>query len=62
MSDILIWLAPVAAITALFAACVVFFAMCRADNDDENVRRLLEWLLSDEGQELIEAVGYARIK
>lgn len=39
-----------------------FYAVCRADNYDENVRRLLDWLLSDEGQELIEAVGYARIK
>ncbi len=39
-----------------------FYAVCRDDNDDENVRRLLDWLLSDEGQELIEAVGYARIK
>ncbi len=39
-----------------------FYAVCRKDNEDENVRRLLDWLLSDEGQELIEAVGYARIK
>ncbi len=39
-----------------------FYAVCRSDNDDENVRRLLDWLLSDEGQGLIEAVGYARIK
>ncbi len=39
-----------------------FYAVCRADNDDENVRCLLDWLLSDEGQALIEAVGYARIK
>ncbi len=39
-----------------------FYAVCRADNDEENVRRLLDWLLSDEGQSLIEAVGYARIK
>lgn len=39
-----------------------FYAVCRADNDDKNVRILLDWLLSDEGQGLIEDVGYARIK
>ena len=38
MSDILIWLAPVAVITVLFAVCVVFFRRasnaCRAGGDD----------------------------
>ncbi len=39
-----------------------FYAVCRKDNDKENVRRLLDWLLSDEGQALIEATGYVGIK
>jgi len=39
-----------------------FYAIYRADNQNENIPLLIEWLLSDEGQELIEASGYVRIK
>lgn len=39
----------------------VFYAMVRADNDDPNVRALLDWILSDEGQALIAASGYSGI-
>jgi phosphate transport system substrate-binding protein len=39
-----------------------FYAIYRADNENENIPVLIEWLLSDEGQELIEKTGYIRIK
>ncbi|MBQ7298615.1 MAG: substrate-binding domain-containing protein [Clostridia bacterium] len=35
-----------------------FFAIYRADNKNENIPRLIEWILSEEGQALIEACGY----
>lgn len=38
-----------------------FYAIYRADNDNENIPILIEWLLSDEGQTLIEETGYVRI-
>ncbi len=38
-----------------------FYAIYRADNDNPNVPILIDWLLSDQGQELIEQVGYVRI-
>ncbi len=38
-----------------------FYAIYRADNDNENVRKLIDWILSDEGQEIIEKTGYVRI-
>ena len=38
-----------------------FYAVYRADNQNENVRRLIDWLLSDEGQRLIEACGYVAL-
>ena len=38
-----------------------FYAIYRADNENENVPRLIEWLLSDDGQTLIEETGYVRI-
>lgn len=38
-----------------------FYAIYRADNDNENIPRLIEWLLSGEGQALIEACGYTSI-
>ncbi|MBQ7780253.1 MAG: substrate-binding domain-containing protein [Clostridia bacterium] len=40
---------------------VQFYAIYRADNDNENVPALIDWLLSDEGQTLIEESGYVRI-
>ena len=39
-----------------------FFAIYRADNDNPNVKILIDWLLSDEGQSLIEQCGYVRLK
>ena len=39
-----------------------FYAIYRADNGNENIQILIDWLLSDEGQTLIEESGYVRIK
>lgn len=39
-----------------------FYAIYRADNTNQNIPILIEWLLSDEGQALIEETGYVRIK
>lgn len=38
-----------------------FYAIYRADNENENIKPLIEWILSDEGQTLIEQTGYVRI-
>ena len=38
-----------------------FYAIYRADNDNENIPRLIDWILSSEGQALIEACGYTAI-
>jgi len=38
-----------------------FYAIYRKDNPNENLPRLVHWLLSDEGQNLIEACGYVRL-
>ncbi len=38
-----------------------FYAIYRKDNKNENIPRLVEWILSEEGQTLIEASGYVRI-
>lgn len=38
-----------------------FFAIYRADNENENVLRLIDWILSEEGQAIIEACGYTAI-
>lgn len=39
-----------------------FYAIYRADNDNPNIPVLIDWLLSDQGQDLIEMTGYVRIK
>lgn len=39
-----------------------FYAIYRADNTNKNIPVLIDWLLSDEGQTLIEKTGYVRIK
>lgn len=39
-----------------------FYAIYRADNQNENIPVLIDWLLSEEGQTLIEQTGYVRIK
>jgi len=38
-----------------------FYAVYRTDNTNENVPRLIDWILSPEGQTLIEQCGYVRI-
>ena len=35
-----------------------FYVVYRKDNDNPNVKKLADWLLSEEGQRLIEACGY----
>lgn len=45
-----------------YPVSVPFYAIYRADNDNENLPRLVEWLLSDEGQLLIEQSGYIPIR
>lgn len=39
-----------------------FYAIYRSDNENENIPTLIDWILSDEGQELIEQSGYVRIR
>lgn len=38
-----------------------FYAIYRADNDNKNIPVLIDWLLSKEGQKLIEESGYVPI-
>ncbi len=38
-----------------------FYAVYRADNENPNIPLLIDWLLSGEGQELIEKTGYVAI-
>lgn len=38
-----------------------FYAIYRADNENENVSKLMDWILSEEGQALIEECGYTAI-
>ncbi len=38
-----------------------FYAIYRADNTNENIPILIDWILSEEGQRIIEATGYVSI-
>lgn len=38
-----------------------FYAIYRADNENENIPLLIDWLLSEEGQQLIAQTGYVRL-
>ena len=38
-----------------------FYAVYRSDNENSNVKALVNWLLSDEGQTLIAQSGYVKI-
>ncbi len=38
-----------------------FYAIYREDNENENIPVLIDWILSDEGQQIIEETGYVRI-
>ena len=39
-----------------------FYAIYRKDNDNENIKTMIEWILSDEGQGIIEKTGYVGLK
>lgn len=39
-----------------------FYAVYRKDNENENVKKLIDWLLSDEGQSVIEQCGYTGLE
>lgn len=45
-----------------YPVIVKFYAIYRKDNQNENIKKLIDWILSDEGQTLIEESGYVRIK
>ena len=38
-----------------------FYAIYRADNENENIPLLIDWILSEEGQKIIEGSGYVAI-
>jgi len=38
------------------------YAVTYKNNDNENVQKLLDWILSSEGQEIIEKTGYVAVK
>ena len=38
-----------------------FYAVTRKGDDNPNTKRVIEWILSDEGQKLVEANGYAGV-
>ncbi len=38
------------------------YAVTYKGNTNENVQKLIDWILSDEGQEIIEKTGYSRVK
>ena len=38
-----------------------FYAVYRADNPNQNIPVLIDWILSEEGQQIIEESGYVRI-
>lgn len=37
------------------------YAVTYKDNKNENVQKLLDWILSEEGQELVEKTGYSKV-
>ena len=43
----------------VYPICTNSYVVYRKGDPDENVGRLVEWLLSEEGQTMIEACGYA---
>ncbi len=38
------------------------FAVYRKNEDNSNVRKLVEWILSDEGQKIVEESGYVALE
>ena len=49
-------------LSGAYPAVTRFYAVYREDNANPNVKKLVSWLLSEEGQTLIERSGYVRIK
>lgn len=45
-----------------YPAITPLYAVTYKENENENVERLLKWILSDEGQKIIEKTGYVGIK
>lgn len=39
-----------------------FYAVYRKDNKNENIPLLIDWMLSEEGQEIVEGSGYAGVQ
>lgn len=46
----------------VYPITVPVYAVTYKGNDNKNVQKLLDWILSDEGQEIVEKTGYVRIK
>ena len=38
------------------------YAVTYKDNENRNVDLLIDWILSEEGQEIVEKTGYSRVK
>ena len=47
--------------TGKYPVVAQFYAVYRADNPNPNVKKLVDWILSDEGQQLIEKSGYVGV-
>lgn len=45
-----------------YALTTPIYAVTYENNDNENVKKLIDWMLSDEGQYIIEESGYVGIK
>ena len=45
-----------------YSVTTPLYAVTYEGNDNENVSKLLNWILSDEGQKIIEETGYVGIK
>lgn len=45
-----------------YAVTTPIYAVTYENNDNENVKKLIDWMLSDEGQYIIEESGYVGIK
>ena len=39
-----------------------FYAVYRKDDSNENIKKVIDWVISDEGQEIINETGYVGIK
>jgi phosphate transport system substrate-binding protein len=48
--------------SGVYPVVMQFYAIYRADNENKNIQVIIDWILSDEGQTLIEKSGYVAIK